>query len=180
MRLTRFKLFKKTVPYGKRDYFILLFRHLLSHHSFILFLSYEGDRSYKLNALRYLAANHGVTVRLLLSKWVSSIFSIDNSFRVPFQSSLLAFYSTQPQDLLNFFSSEQLCLLTEDFPFFALSERGLLSQRPLFFTLQQPKSFHLFPLMLFSKKQLPLLWYFLLVPLVGLLRALSLLLIKIS
>lgn len=56
------------MPYGKRDYFVTLFRYLLSQPFLLLFLSYDGDSSQKLNELRYLAANHQVTVHLLLSK----------------------------------------------------------------------------------------------------------------
>lgn len=68
MRITRARLFKKTLPYGKRNYFILLFRYLLNQSSLLLFLSYDGDSSSKLNELRILAANYQVTVHLLLRR----------------------------------------------------------------------------------------------------------------
>lgn len=54
--------------HGKRNYFILLFRYLLSQSSLVLFLSYDGDSSRKLNELRYLAANYQIRVHLLLKR----------------------------------------------------------------------------------------------------------------
>ena len=68
MRITRAKFFPKTLPYGKRNYFVLLFRYLFNTSSLLLFLHYDGDSSHKLNELRYLAANHQVSVHLLLRR----------------------------------------------------------------------------------------------------------------
>lgn len=68
MKLTKAKLFIKSRPSARRDYFVLLLRQLLARDGFLLFLHYDGTSSKKLNALRYLALNHGVAVHLLLRR----------------------------------------------------------------------------------------------------------------
>lgn len=149
MRIKRAKLFIKAYPYGRRAYFILLFRSLLSHPGLLLFLHYDGDSSDKLNELRYLAINHQVTVHLLLRKWVSSIFSHSNPTMAALRCRLVVLSSIQEESLLALSQKAQFTALLEYFPFVALGHRGLLSQEPFFLLLSQPKGLFLLRLLLY-------------------------------
>lgn len=165
MRITRARLFKKTLPYGKRNYFILLFRYLLNQSSLLLFLSYDGDSSSKLNELRILAANYQVTVHLLLRRWVSSIFSTSLPKVASLQCRLLLLSSDKEENLLRLSQKPQFSSLLEQFPFLALGYQGLLSQEPFFSLLLLPKGLPLLQLIELQKRRLPLLWIFPLLPL---------------
>lgn len=136
-RLTQAKLFIKSKTCARRDYIVLLLRQLLSQDCFLLFLRYDGISSRRLNALRYLALNHGLTVRLLLKRWLSSVFLSSDATFAPLQCRSLVLYSENPTNFLSFLSHSQFSLFLKDFPFLALGHRGLLSQEPFFDLLCQ-------------------------------------------
>lgn len=156
MRVTKAKLFPKTLPYGKRNYFVLLFRYLLSQPAPLLFLHYDGDSSEKLNELRYLAAHHQVSVHLLLRRWIASIFS--KSPVSSLQCRLLVLWGPTKESLLTLVQKPQFSSLLENFPFFLLSSQGLLSQEPFFFLLSQPKGLFFLRLLLFLQYRLLMVW----------------------
>jgi hypothetical protein len=143
MRVHRAKLFPKTAACGHRSYFILHFRYLLSQPTLLLFLSYDGDSSHKLNELRYLAANHQVRVHLLLRRWLSSIFSRDLPKVASLQCRLLLLSSDNNENLLTLSQKPQFSSLLEQFPFLALSQQGLFSQEAFFPLLARPKEWTL-------------------------------------
>lgn len=137
-RPTQAKLFIKPKTCARRDYIVLLLRQLLSQDCFLLFLRYDGISSRQLNALRYLAINHGLTVRLLLRRWLSSVFLSSGATLGPLQGRSLVLYSENPINFLSFLRHSQFSLLLQDFPFLALGHHGLLSQEPFFELLCQP------------------------------------------
>ena len=158
-RLARAKLFNRSLLYGQRDYFVLTFRKLLYSSNWLLFLHYPGDSSSKLNELRYLAAYDGVQVKLLLRRWLPSIFLNNNRYWIPFNAPLLVLYSAAPEGILNFLQRAQLPEFLEWFTFCGLSCQGFISQDCNFSSLLEHPAKLLLQLLGFLQLQLLPLWY---------------------